>query len=235
MNVRRKRNGAAVIAALLLFVGTACSPPDETPTETSSGSASQSSYTTEDRPIRWVDSGILDLNSPDGTFIRAVAETNYLLLATHDYRIVPTGYIQATSIRPIEEIYDNDRKPRIPAGVVYLTAIPFPQSLNNPRKTDSPPATDEVGRAAICYSVNPLRYEFEPQSIFIYKRSGHAPPPNQFGPRNQPTVNVFGDWTLQDYGVPTREDREACAKAKVLDPTSTLGSEPNPGWPRATQ
>ncbi len=28
-------------------------------------------------------------------------------------------------------------------------------------------------------------------------------------------MNVFGDWELEDYGVPAKAEREACAKAPL--------------------
>ncbi len=70
-------------------------------------------------------------------------------------------------MQPIDEIYDDDRKPRLLPGPVYLTVIPFPPDIQHPEgQSVSPPATAEIGRAAVCYSVNPHRYSFEPHAFF---------------------------------------------------------------------
>ncbi len=182
-------------------------------------------------PFQWVSSDFVDLNSPDGTFVRGIVETNFLLMATHDHDVVPPGYLEATNDkRPIRELYDNDKKPGIPPGTIYFAVIRFPPILGGPTPTPAPPETSEIGRAAVCYSVDPVRFGFEPHLNFTYKRVGKAPPSDQSGPGNQPTVNVFGDWELAAYGIPNKDDRAACAKASVSE-VKPLDSKPSPGWP----
>ncbi len=78
-----------VVAALLILAGAACSTPDVPGTDENPAATESDWPTAEDRPIIWIESGALDLKTSDGTFIRGIAETDHLLMATHDHRVVP--------------------------------------------------------------------------------------------------------------------------------------------------
>ncbi len=239
--MKRVRSVHLLLLVVSLFLaGTACSQGsgDREPATThqSTSDSSATGLRPEDRPIQWVDSGVIDLDSTDGTFVRGIAETDDLLLATHNHSIIPPGYLKAVNdVRPVFKIYSNDRQPEVSPKPIYLVAVPFPESFTKNSASSAPRASSEIGRAAICYSVNPARFGFEPRAFFQYEKSGKTPPTNQRGPLNQPAIDVFGDWRLTDYIIPTKEQSEACAAAGIPRPSSKAGTKPNPGWPNASQ
>ncbi|MDS1114655.1 hypothetical protein RD149_12840 [Gordonia westfalica] len=228
----------SVILALLLVPIVSCSGDAQTNEPTSA--TAQTPIRKEDPsqfPFRWVPTRALDLNSPDGTFVRAITETEVLFsyLGSSAMRsLVPPGYVEAArSFWPLR--VSNIPPLNIAPRTTYLFAADFPDTVRQPgeprhQSHASPNPTDELGRAAVCTFTAEPNPKPILRALFTYRRTGISPPADQKGPLNQPPVNVFGDWTgLEDFE--TLGDRPC---EKTLASPDDLRQQPSPGWPGAS-
>lgn len=175
-------------------------------------------------PVVWLETPTLDLNSPDGTFVRALAESWYLREELGPNAYFP-GYRQAsnTAFRSWDSISPRHDPPH----TVYMWVAPFThRDLMN--KYSWPSLSAEVGGASICMAAPTVR--FNPGGmLYNYRRTGHAPPSNQHGPRAAPTDNVFGDWRALDFADPMQLLAQECTGPPSPLPTDVRAS--TPGWP----
>ncbi|GAA12442.1 hypothetical protein [Gordonia alkanivorans] len=231
------RSFYSVILALLLLPMVSCSGDAQTNDLPLTGPPPAQGADPSQFPFRWIPTRALDLKSPDGTFVRAIAETDVLfsyLGSSAMQALVPPGYVEAA-----QELWtlrvNNIPTLNIEPRTTYLFAVDFPDTVrraDEPRdqRHASPTPTDQLGRAAVCtFSTGPNPKPIL-RALFTYRRTGIAPPVDQKGALNQPTVNVFGDWTaLEDYD--TLDDRPC---ERTLASPDGQHQSPSPGWAGAS-
>lgn len=195
-------------------------------------------------PVRWLPTPALDLDSSDGTFIRAIAEAN-----TRGIRLglagLPPGFERARGgdFRPQTfEGAENSAENR-DSFTTYLWTVPFPvdewnAKLDAGKNIDPLPVIDDMQGAAVVCSYTPLYTQ--PQYLkaiyitaFTYQRTGTAPPTRQRGALSGPANNVFGDWTAGErlFEINTATFSVCDTPPIPIPDLDTTISTPYPGWP----
>ncbi|MDL9939052.1 hypothetical protein QSJ18_20120, partial [Gordonia sp. ABSL1-1] len=145
----------------------------------------------EDYPIVWLPTPYLDLNSPDGTFIRAAFESSNRQKNLGNAAYYP-GFRHASLSAwlwygPYDGPYSTFGEP---PNTTYVWAAPFPDPDPQGRH-DWTPLSRDVGGIALC-SISTNTTVKRHRLFFTYRRTGRTPPTNQHGPHPAPTTNVFG-------------------------------------------
>lgn len=211
----------STVAVVLLA---ACSPGDG---GSPASSSSAPSPTIEDYPIVWLGTPNLDLDSPDGTFVRGIAESWYLRSQLGPEAFFP-GYREASVSA---YVWSDDLRPRHdPPHTTYMWVAPFPEP-DPQNKRDWRPRSPQVGGVAVC-GTSPGTPLADDALFFTYSRSGQPPPANQHGPRQAPVRNIFGDWRGLDYIDPTDLRMQRCSHRP--GPLPSLRTS-RPGWPSESE
>lgn len=208
MVIRRLTLVAVVLTALLVAACTRGTPPYPSQTPPTTGPVS------DDYSVRWIPNPVIDLMSPEGTFIRAAAEswsqaeaarsTGIDALKERGYPGFAHAYNDSVpGIRDVGgssvdtpptigteyyEVVDLRREgDRYTADVcIYLSQSAVKHRLNGRYVSGgSVPANSGMART----------YTFGPDPK-IPATQQHLPLANQKGPDRQPTDNVFGTWVL---------------------------------------
>lgn len=186
--------------------------------------------------VRWRTDGIIDLNSPIATFLRAVFESDQLAWMASDVDAAFPGYPRAnrsTETYAGEKPFfvTSDRRAKIIRDGPIATDTRVAEicwggrSQYNPREfppmisESSPPIPEE-------------RYLFK--TAITYRTDGREPPADQRGNAARPSDNVFGDWYFTGYTMTSYVDDPTGP-----DPSIECGNmgdltEPGPsfpGWP----
>ena len=226
-----------MLAATLAITLAACQTPDN-----ASPASTTPAHTPADYPIIWIPTPHLDLNSPDGTFVRAFGESIYRSLWLSWAGVAP-GFREAfdpmmrlTEIDGRPLFYRRDKQSRLPPHVSYIWAAPFIEPT--PHDTDKwTPPGPHVGGVALCVrSTLPLRGGGPGLQFFTYRRAGQTPPADQRGSYPAPSNNVFGGWHALDWIDPTVQRTERCEHLPPGAPDISTKMRPSsPGWPAASQ
>lgn len=239
----------------LAFGLVACSPQNPT-TPTESEDLYQAS-------IRWIPNASIDLMSPEGTFIRAAAESwNQAWMS----RKKGLDAIRDRSYPGFEHAFNNSygsinnvggtglSRPEV--GTEYFEVVNFQrdgdQFIADVCNYSSQVAdqTDDgkyfSNGSKIYYHGNSFVFEPDPA---LRPEQQHAPPARQKGPAKRPTDNVFGTWVLTHSGVRGLDDAGMHAflgKCHKLAPGTPdnlpdpyiradppATLPPDPGWPEA--
>lgn len=218
------RAASVVMSAVAVLLLAACSPSDG---GTPASSSSAPSPAIEDYPIVWLDTPNLDLDSPDGTFVRGIAESWYLRSQLGPEAYFP-GYRQASVSA---YVWSDDLWPRHdPPHTTYMWVAPFPDP-DPQNDSDWHPLSSQVGGVAVCVT-SPGTAPADGALIFTYSRSGRTPPANQHGPRQAPVRNIFGDWRGLDFIDPTHKRARRCNQPP--GPLPALHTS-TPGWPSQSE
>ncbi|MFF0707509.1 MULTISPECIES: hypothetical protein [Gordonia] len=160
--------------------------------------------------------------SAHGTFVRAFIEAETIAVlsgsaATGSY----PGFAAANRTGRIPKYYSHGMPMWIYTGFSSHSVI----RLDN--------TGPDTYTATVCTreSVNPLNKEsVHFQTTWLtYHRHGTPPPPNQHGPRNAPSGDIFGDWYATKYVWDHNPEQTLC-KDTPIDRSHT----PTPGWPTTT-
>lgn len=218
------RAASVVTSALAILLLAACGPSNG---GSPASSSSARSPATEDYPIVWLDTPNLDLDSPDGTFVRGIAESWYLRSQLGPEAYFP-GYRQAAVSAYVwsDELWPRHDSPH--TTYMWVAPFPDPDPQNDP---DWHPLSAQVGGVAICVT-SPGTALADGALIFTYSRSGQTPPSDQRGPRSAPVGNVFGGWRGLDFIGPTHLRAQRCNNPPGSLPARQTSS---PGWPSETK
>jgi hypothetical protein len=213
-----------VMSAVAVLLLAACSPGDGSSPASSSPVPIPS---IEDYPIVWLETPNLDLDIPDGTFVRGIAESRYLRS-----QLGPGAYFPGFREASVSNyVWSDNLWPRHdPPHTTYMWVAPFPDPdpQNDP---DWHPLSAQVGGVAVC-DTSPGTPGADDAVLFTYSRSGRTPPANQRGPRQAPIRNIFGDWRGLDFIDPTHLRMQRCNhRPAPLRPVHT----PRPGWPSESE
>lgn len=244
----------ASIASAGLIALTACaytSPPVHPPAPTSVDNATapvpdyQTSYT-------WIPNQVLDLNSTEGTFVRASVESFDRSQAANDANWGYRGYRKAAP-RNIDLMLLNapsDSRFTPVIGDEFFSLIHLVRTRTN------------TTRAIICeYTRQAMNQHSNPPEkwtsvgirtshhILEFTQAGSPPPTNMTGPNRAPSRSPFGDWYANDYKWISMGDPEDLVFIKECDerrpkevpqgwageaigPTPAFTPVPSsPGWP----
>lgn len=212
--------------------------------------------TAADYPIVWIPTPNLDLNSADGTFVRAIAEPEYRS-EWLDWAGTSPGWLQAYqpmySPGSVTEgdhvVYYNRYRPPPKPHITYMWAAPFP--TGDPHSYYPPGArpvnnqywsapNKEIGGVAVCFKSTVAGYSDKSVlEFFTYRREGIPPPADQHGSRAMPNSNVFGGWhtlNLLDVGGDNPGDgfyypklSQRCKNPPI--PITPAMRPSSPGWP----
>ncbi|WP_078321310.1 hypothetical protein [Mycobacteroides chelonae] len=213
--------------------------------------------------VRWILNPAIDLMSPEGTFIRAAAESWKQVWTSRKFG--PEA-IKEYTYPGFEHAFNNSFGTTV--GGVNVTHLivgtRYFEVINFQREGDhfiadvceyGSQVASETGDGKYTsggpkkYSASGNSFVFGPDPSLSPEQQ-HAPPARQRGPANRPTDNVFGTWVLTESGVRqsmdkaamheflTRCDRPAPGTPGNL-PNPYLRPEPpptlppDPGWPDA--
>jgi hypothetical protein len=214
------RVASAAMSAVVIILLAACSPGEG---RSAASSSSAPSPTIQDYPIVWLDTPNLDLDSPDGTFVRGIAESWYLRSQLGLEAFFP-GYRQASVSAYVwsDELWPRHDPPHTTS--MWVAPFPDPDPQNDP---DWHPLSAQVGGVAVCVT-SPGTHLADGGLFFTYSRGGRTPPENQRGPRQAPIRDIYGDWKGLDFIGPTELRAKRCD-----NPPSTLPIRhtSTPGWP----
>ncbi|SKY22390.1 Uncharacterised protein [Mycobacteroides abscessus subsp. bolletii] len=211
--------------------------------------------------MRWIPNPSVDLMSPEGTFIRAAAESWDRAWTSRKQGI---DAIRDRSYPGFEHAFNNSFKTLIGGTGVSrpIVGTKYYEVVNFQRDGDkfiadvcsySSQVADKTDDGKYFSSGSKVYYNgnsfvFEPDPT-LRPEQQHAPAARQKGPANRPTDNVFGTWVLTHSGVRGLDDAGMHAflgKCDKLapgtpdnlpdpyiraDPPATL--PPDPGWPDA--
>lgn len=206
----------------------------------STSSSTDSSYQVPDErryEERWLPTDVVDQDSPDGTFIRALLEATSLTVFVGSREASYPGYADAvasaiaTENAPDVEPYIM---PRPAYGAKYRRVVSMQEMPGNIVRVvgcDTSPGT-------------PLTAETDPTPrdewqvggfLLVYERVGLiAPPTNQYGPRAVPIDSVFGSWQVKEfdpsYELVNRDSMTPCT-SDSLNANDTIQF----GWPTVAQ
>lgn len=241
------------LAATLIML-TGCSPgrPQESPPQ-------QDLYQVT---TRWIPNPSIDLMSPEGTFLRATAESWKQVFLTgkdgvealrertypgfeHAFNNSDNLLFGGTALkRPIVgtdyyEVVNFQRDgTRFVADVCYYGSLTASQT-DDGNYTSGGSKRYVHGGDSFIFGPNPA----------LQPNQQHAPPARQRGPANRPAENVFGTWVLTDVGArqmgdsARRDFLSKCNKPAPGTPTNWPSPyvrvepppmlPPDPGWPDA--
>ncbi|MCM3897574.1 hypothetical protein [Gordonia sputi] len=235
---RRVRRFVVLVVGLLLLTATGCATSTDQHPATSSPTPA---LTAADYPIRWLPTPNLDLTSPDGTFVRGIAETYLHARLLGDPGLTP-GFTDA--MRPALD-FDLMRKKfgtlktdHEPPETIYLFAAPFPYDHLADHPTDigqGHTLGPNMSAAAICIAGPHPPATDHALFFFTYRRTGKPPPAHQHGPLAAPTTNIFGNWTGVDWIDTIVQITDRCNHPPTTIPTNPGLQPPNPGWPNSAQ
>lgn len=246
------RIAGALAALLILTAAEGCTEPDK-PAPPLPPDKQQ--YST-----RWIPNPSLDLTTSEGTFIRAIIES---------YRSVRLSYKKGRAVLADKgypglehaenhvfgrgDLGDFGGNPAqsVVVGTEYNEVVDFRRdgerytatvctygSLTARRARDSTYLSGGSTPIGVAQT-----YTFGPDPTLTSGQQ-HAPPPQQHGPAQRPTDNVFGTWLLFDEPRTSDDQVRACHKLapgtpdnwpdpyKRTDPPPTL--PPDPGWPEGS-
>lgn len=224
----------AAISLVLMTLTSSCTDPTSEPARiTATSTAGVQGYSLpEERKYdeRWLQTETLDLNTSDGTFIRAFVEAELLAFFAGSPEASYPGYAYAA--QPAGSLTDFPRKPRPAYGTVYRRIVSIENLAGNtvrvvgcemtPGLPPAPPATTEPEHA------------YQNSYALTYQRAGKLPPSEQRGPRAAPLESVFGDWRAIDFDpLYNRTDPTSTQMcySSALDPDDTVKL----GWPAVAQ
>lgn len=238
---RNRSTRTATCAGILILVVALLNACTSSPTTTPGTATPSTAHTVADYPIRWLPTPNLDLTSPDGTFVRGIAETYLHARLLGDPGLTP-GFTDA--IRPALD-FDLMRKKfgtlktdHEPPETIYLFAAPFPYDHLADHPTDigqGHTLTPGMGAAAICIAGPHPPATDHALFFFTYRRTGKPPPTNQHGPQTAPTTNIFGNWTGVDWIGPAVQITDRCNHPPTTPADTDTLHTPSPGWPHSTQ
>lgn len=220
----RRRTPALIIAISLLLGGalSGCALGGGTDSVPISHSPSVADY-----PIVWLETPNLDLNTADGTFVRALAESWYLRSELGPEAYFP-GYRQASNRAYLW--WDSILPRHDPPHTAYMWIAPF--AYHHPQnKYEWKPLSDEIGGVSVCMT-SPGTALADSGMLYNYRRTGKKPPTHQHGPYAAPSSNVFGDWEALDFADPTQLLAQKCGQPPSPLPRGIHTS--TPGWPDGT-
>lgn len=206
---------------------------------------------------RWIPSPNLDLMSAEGTFVRAITESeDSARLSNQNGRaaLADKGY------PGIEHAENNvfgkgdlgylggDPSQPVVVGTAYYEVVDFSRNGNRytatvcdySGQTAQKEHDGKYGSRGSTPTGSASVYVFGPDPA-LPSPDQHAPPARQRGPAKRPTDNVFGTWLLFEEPHPSDDQVRACKKLapgtppdwpdiyKRADPPATL--PPDPGWP----
>lgn len=242
--------GALTALVTLTAVG-GCTEPDKP--------ASPSLPDKQQYNTRWIPNPSLDLMTPEGTFVRAIIESYWSTNLSYQRgraALLDKGY-------PGIEHAENHIFGRGDlgdfggnSGIGTTVGTDYNEVVDFRRDGDRYTATvctygsltaQERDGTFVSRGSTPMgvaqAYTFGPDPTLTAQQQ-HAPPPQQRGPAQRPTDNVFGTWLL--FGEPRVSDDQvrACHKLapgtptnwpdpyKRADPPPALS--PDPGWPEGS-
>ncbi|PXW35135.1 UNVERIFIED_CONTAM: hypothetical protein DES50_10176 [Williamsia faeni] len=221
----------ATIMLVLACVISSCARPAERTNNTPV--APSTLRTVVDYPVVWFDTPHLDLDTPDGTFVRAIFES-YILRSELGASAYFPGWDEATG----DSWYNWGDRPGYgprnnPPFTIFAWVAPFidpdPAGIS-----DWTPPSDTVGAVIVC-SRNSVGNDYA--MIYTYQRTGTAPPADQHGNQPTPNRNVYGDWTILDSVTSSAgihiDRTERCDTPPA--PISQDIHTPSPGWPASSE
>lgn len=215
----RRRWVPTLIAGALIMAGCSTGSVPEAPTSTTpTTSASDSSV----RSVRWT-TPAADLDTSDGTFVRAFMESFWLgIIGSDNIANTYPGFLDANhgAVRPKPEGLLGEiarRYHTIFLGLGGITLLP-----------------DGTARATICSWVD-QGGRSGGDDFLDFRREGPPPPIKQSGPARRPVGDVFGGWYAVGFSSANRDPavREVCNKTKPANPVEPNADPlpPFPGWP----
>ncbi|MEC4840564.1 hypothetical protein R2360_13855 [Mycobacteroides chelonae] len=194
---------------------------------------------------RWIPNDSVDLMSPEGTFLRAAAESWNLIFTTWKNGVQA---IRERGYPGLEGAFNNNYNDfsfggvaitKLVVGTQYYEVVNF-QRVGNQFVADVCHYSSQIGSQTddgnftsggrIDQSSGANSFVFGPNPNLTPEQQ-RAPLSHQRGPANRPTDNVFGTWVLTEIGVRKGMDdaafRSLIARCRRPAP-GTLGNPPNP-------
>ncbi len=243
----------ALVIAVLFVAGCGVTPsPAEQPTSSSSAVPPGKRLPPDlDMSFRWVPTNVLDLASPEGTFVRAYTESFELAFEGQSMEWGYPGFAAASppgTDERIRLVASNSQTSRV-VNTLFLSPL---------RRED----TADRSRLTICRSEllsieqrsdgggiqwrnigDPWAF---PISIEFIRSGEKLPPADQHGSQITPSKSMFGSWKVSFFdrlgmGRENRADHIACNALPPNPDLPRVGVEtgpepwpilpPSPGWP----
>lgn len=244
------RIASALTALLVLVAISGCGKPPE-PTPPPPEDKQQYAF-------RWIANPSLDLMSPEGTFVRAIAESYRnarLSYKTGRATLADKGYpgLEHAENHVWGSMLDVGGDPTIrpTVGTAYYEVVDFHPDGERYTATvcrySSLLASKSANGEYVSRGSVPLggaeAYTFGPDPSLTPEQQ-RSPLAQQRGPARRPTDNMFGTWLLLEEPRPSDEQIRACDKLAPgtppdwpdpymrSDPPPTL--PPDPGWPEGS-
>lgn len=238
-------------AAILILAGCAPDAPKE---------PAQDRYQVT---TRWIPNPLVDLMSPEGTFLRAAAESWDQVWSSPKFNVEA---IRDRAYPGFEQAFNNSFHSSfggflikgLIVGTQYFEVVNFQRAgdqfiadvCNYSSQVAS--QTDDgkyTSGGRIKYSHSARSFVFGPNPA-LQPNQQHSPPSRQRGPANRPIENVFGTWVLTDVSVRQMDDAAWREFANRCDrpapgtpdnlPNPYVRADPppmlppDPGWPDAS-
>lgn len=245
---RTRCKALAALSIAYIVTAVACSPKPSEPAQLPPENDIQTSF-------RWIPNDSVDLMSPEGTFIRAAAESWWLA------RAEPGDGMEAITnggYPGFDRVFNNVWPPGEVGGAGHfgtpVLGTDYFEVIDLSREGDRVTAqycqyssmTAIKASDGKYHSPGPVEISGNGRSITFGPDPSVAPehqrPPlvDQKGPSNRPDVNVFGTWVLFDSGG-LKSGGNRCAKTAPNTPPESpdgyVGNQPpptlppSPGWP----
>ncbi|SKX80925.1 Uncharacterised protein [Mycobacteroides abscessus subsp. bolletii] len=240
---------AGALTALLALTISGC---HKSPTTSPSIPEDKLQYT-----YRWISNPRLDLMSSEGTFVRAVTESEESARLSHQSgraAFIDKGYPgieraekNVFGKRDLGYFGGDTSQPSI-VGTAYYEVVDFRRDgesftatvCNYSGQTAQKEPNGKYSSRGSTPTGSASTYTFGPDPSMPLTEQ-HAPPTKQHGPARQPDDNVFGTWLLLEEPRSAADQVEMCQKLAPgtpadwpdvyvrSDPPPTL--PPDPGWP----
>lgn len=229
-----------------MFAVNGCGTPPDASTPVTSAAPNDRIPPAFDVTFRWTPGNIVDLPSPEGTFVRAFVESFELANAGQSVEWGYPGFVDASpsNIAQMIGVYPPAESTDQPAvGTAFFTGL---------RRSDDADLT----RIVLCrYGYRSIRVgdgrwssaTDAPRPVEIdFRRGGRGPVTGGAGTARTPNGDVFGGWYVTRYDFsavyPTATpDEKACADSVPDDVPIRQAAEghepwpampPSPGWSR---
>lgn len=175
---------------------------------------------------------VLDLNSPDGTFVRTFVESTTLAFFAGGAGQAYPGF--AAAMQPAIDPARHDGTALEAHGVSYFRLTEFTHHSEDQARVTGCVASPFGHPSTPIESPGADSNGIVTAFLLTYERRGQSPPPNQHGGQRAPSTSVFGDWHALEYDplhakAGGRPAIDPCIGRELDDPTT-----PSPGWPKNT-
>lgn len=234
LKASRIRSGLALITvAAIVALTTNCSTTT-TPTQEQASAPQEPIGYQLPREVhifsRWLPPDVLDLNTPDATFVRAFVESTTVAFfgggAEHAY----PGFVEA--MQPAVPADRYLRTPRDGYGVDYFRITGFVElDGDRARVTGCKYSPSAHPNTPVPNPNEFTKYGIAAAFSITYQRQGQSPPASQRGGQRAPAESVFGDWRALEYIADLQSTEPEALRPCIGQEASGDPFAPSPGWP----